>query len=174
MVGEGSYIEDSVVEKAVLIGDRVGVRRHSVVRGLTVCGNGSRYECAADFEGVAGNGTIYMHPGQCWIVTGEKCDLGAGNFFGTWRFDSDRSAYLIDGRPVRPWCDRVANASYIGDDVRTAVGVCLAPGTRVGADSLLGAGYQASGTLGPKKGYIPRQKDILECRVGFLRKSRIK
>ena len=173
VVGEDCSVEDSVIEPFVLLGNRVRVRRNAVIRGLTVCGNGSRYECAADFEGVGGNGTVYMHPGQCWIVTGEKCDLGAGNFVGTWRFDSGRSSYLIDNRSITPWIDRIANASYIGDDVRTGVGVCLAPGTRVGADTLLGPGFQAAGTLGPKRAYIPKQKDVVNCRVALVRKSRV-
>jgi NDP-sugar pyrophosphorylase family protein len=160
VVGENSYIEDSVVERGVLIGDGVGVRRHAVVRSLSVCADRSRFECAADFEGVAGPGTIYMHPGQCFIVTGRKCDLGAGNFFGTWRFDSGRSRYKIGGRLVTPGREGVANASYIGDEVRTAVGVIFMPGTRVGADSLLGAGLVAHGTYEAGYFYAPKQEII--------------
>jgi len=174
VMGENSYVEDSVVESFVLLGNGVRVRRHAVIRGLSVAGNGSRYECAADFEGVGGNGAIFMHPGQCWIVTGEHCDLGAGNWVGTWRFDSGRCSFVIHDRAVTPWCDRIANASYIGDDVRTGVGVCLAPGTRVGPDTLLGPGYQAAGTLGPKRAYLPKPQAVLQCRVGLVRKSRYK
>jgi len=168
VVGENSYIEDSVVEKGVLIGNRVGVRRHSVVRGISVCADGSRFECAADFEGVAGPGTIYMHPGQCWVVTGRKCDLGAGNFVGTWRFDSGRCEFNIGGRQVKPGKNGTANASYIGDDVRTGVGVFLTPGTRVGADSLLSIGMIAHGTYEAGYFYAPKQ-EIVKLRVGFVR-----
>lgn len=169
VVMEDSSVEDSVVEKGVLIGNRVKVRRHAMVRSLTVCGHGSRYEAAADFEGVGGNGTIYMHPGQCWIVTGERCDLGAGNFVGTWRFDSGRCTYLVGDRMVRPWCDRISNASYIGDDVRTGVGVCLAPGTRVGPNALVGPGIQGSGVMKADTAYLLKQKDIVSVRVGLVR-----
>lgn len=168
VVGENSYIEDSVVEKGVLIGNGVGVRRHSVVRSLSVCADRSRFECAADFQGVAGPGTIYMHPGQCWIVTGRKCDLGAGNFFGTWRFDSARCEFNIGGRMVKPGKNGIANASYLGDDVRTGVAVFLAPGTRVGADSLLGIGMLAHGTYDAGYFYTPKQ-EIVKLRVGFVR-----
>ena len=168
IVGENSYIEDSVVEKGVLICNGVGVRRHAVVRSLSVCADRSRFECAADFEGVAGPGTTYMHPGQCWIVTGRKCDLGAGNFFGTWRFDSGRCEYNIRGRMVRPGKEHTANATFIGDDVRTGVGVFLAPGTRVGADSLLGIGMIAHGTYDAGYFYTPKQ-EIVKLRVGFVR-----
>jgi NDP-sugar pyrophosphorylase family protein len=168
VVGENSYIEDSVVEKGVLIGSGVGVRRHAVVRSLTVCGDRSRFECAADFQGVAGPGTIWMHPGQCWVVTGRNCDFGAGNFVGTWRFDSGRCEFRISNRVVKPGKDRIANASYLGDDVRTGVGVFLAPGTRIGADSLLGIGMFGHGTYEAGYFYSPKQ-EVVKLRVGFVR-----
>ncbi len=168
VLGKGSSVEDSVVEKDVLAGDRAIIRRHAVIRGRSVLGDDTRFECAADFEGVAGKGTIYMHPGQCWIVTGQRCDLGAGNFFGTWRFDSGRCAYQIGGRMVTPKSDEIANASYIGDDVRTAIGVSFYPGTRVGANSLIGAGYVASGTMSGGFSYYIKQ-DKHKVRVGLVR-----
>jgi len=168
VVGENSYIEDSVVQQGVLIGSGVGVRRHCVIRSLTVCGDRSRFECAADFEGVAGPGTIWMHPGQCWVVTGRKCDFGAGNFVGTWRFDSGRCEFRIRNRAVKPGKNRIANASYLGDDVRTGVGVFLAPGTRIGADSLLGIGLLAHGTYEAGYFYSPKQ-EVVKLRVGFVR-----
>ncbi len=168
VVGQDSYIEDSVVEQGVLVGSGVKVRRHAVLRSGSVCGDRTRFECAADFQGVAGPRTTYMHPGQCWVVTGRRCDLGAGNFCGTWRFDSGRCAYRIRGRMVRPGKDGIANASYIGDDVRTGVGVFVAPGTRVGADSLLGIGMIAHGTYEPGYFYSPKQ-EIVKLRVGFVR-----
>jgi len=171
VVGENSYIEDSVVEQGVLIGSGVGVRRHAVVRHGTVCGDRSRFECAADFEGVAGPGTIWMHPGQCWVVTGRNCDFGAGNFVGTWRFDSGRCEFRIGNRAVKPGKNGIANASYLGDDVRTGVGVFLAPGTRVGADSLLGIGLFAHGTYEPGYFYTPKQ-EVVKLRVGFVRPHR--
>lgn len=155
--GAEGYLEDSVIEGGVLLGDRVRVRRGAVVRNGSVCGDGSRYECAADFQGVAGPGTVYMHPGQCLIVTGRKCDLGAGNFFGTWRFDSGRARYLIGGRLVTPKSDALANASYLGDEVRTAVMVSFAPGTRVGANTLIGQGIAAARDYEPGSYYRLRQ-----------------
>jgi NDP-sugar pyrophosphorylase family protein len=168
VVGENSYIEDSVVEQGVLLGSSVGVRRHAVVRHGTVCGDRSRFECAADFEGVAGPGTIWMHPGQCWVVTGRNCDFGAGNFVGTWRFDSGRCEFRIGNRAVKPGKEGIANASYLGDDVRTGVGVFLAPGTRVGADSLLSIGLFAHGTYEAGYFYSPKQ-EVVKLRVGFVR-----
>jgi NDP-sugar pyrophosphorylase family protein len=168
VLGKNSSIEDSVVEKDVLAGERVIIRRHAVIRGRSVLGDDTRFECAADFEGVAGKGTIYMHPGQCWIVTGQRCDLGAGNFFGTWRFDSGRCAYQIDGRTIIPKSEEIANASYLGDDVRTAIGVSFYPGTRIGADALIGAGYVASGTIPGGYSYYIKQ-DKHKVRVGLVR-----
>ncbi|MBN2092192.1 hypothetical protein JW964_21410, partial [candidate division KSB1 bacterium] len=96
------------------------------------------------------------------------CDLGAGNFFGTWRFDSKRCSYLIGGRSILPKSETISNASYIGDDVRTAIGVFFLPGTRVGADALISAGYIASGNMEGGYSYYwkPENKRI---RVGLVR-----
>lgn len=168
VVGKNSMVEDSIVEPNVLLGDGVVVRRNAVIRGLSVCGDRTRFECAADFEGVAGKGTIYMHPGQCWIVTGQNCDLGAGNYFGTWRFDSGRCKYVIGGRSITPKREEISNASYIGDDVRTAIGVFFLPGTRVGADSLIGAGCVAQGTMEGGFSYYVKQ-EMKQIRVGLVR-----
>jgi NDP-sugar pyrophosphorylase family protein len=168
VVGRNSSIEDSIVEPNVLVGDGVVIRRNAVIRGISVCGDRTRFECAADFEGVAGKGTIYMHPGQCWIVTGQDCDLGAGNYFGTWRFDSGRCKYVIGGRSITPKRDEISNASFIGDGVRTAIGVFFLPGTRVGADSLVGAGCVAQGTLEGGFSYYVKP-EMKRIRVGLVR-----
>ena len=170
-VGENSYLEDCVVEPNVLVGSGVVIRRNAVIRGRTVCADNTRFECGADFEGVAGNGTIYMHPGQCWVVTGEKCDLGAGNFFGTWRFDDAICTYVIDGRKVRPRCDAIGNASCLGDGCRTGVGVMVAPGTLMGPDTMVGIGVLPSGRVEAGFGYLAKQ-DVVKVRAGLLTKKK--
>ena len=167
VIGADCVIEDAVIEPDVLLGNGVVVRRHAVIRSRSVCGDNTRFECGADFEGVAGKGTIYMHPGQCWVVTGEGCDLGAGNFFGTWRFDSGICVYRIGGRNVRPKNERIGNACYLGDGSRTGVGVMFAPGTRVGADCMLGIGLLAGGVLEAGQSYLPRQ-EVTRVRTGLL------
>jgi len=161
-------VDDSLIERDVILGPKAEIRRSGIVRGRTVIGTKARVECAADVEGVAGTGTIYMHPGQCWIVTGCDCDLGAGNYFGTWRFDSKASKYLIRGRLVTPK-EPVSNATFFGDKVRSAVMVNFTPGTRVGSDTLIGPGIVATGTLEGQKGYLLKQ-NIVKVRIGLLRK----
>lgn len=163
-----SIVDDSLIERDVIIGPGAVVRRSGIVRSVTVLGGKAIVECAADVEGVAGPGTIYMHPGQCWIVTGTECDLGAGNFFGTWRFDSKASKFAIRGRQVTPK-EHVANATFFGDKVRSAVMVNFTPGTRIGSDTLIGPGVTASGTLEGGKGYLLKQ-DVVKARVGLLRR----
>jgi len=172
VTGAEGYVEDSVVEPNVVLGDRVRVRRGAVVRQGSVCGAGSRFECAADFAGVAGPGTVYMHPGQCQIVTGRNCDLGAGNWCGTWRFDSGVARFLIGGRLVRPRHAWLGNTAYLGDEVRTGIMVCFAPGTRVGADTLIGMGVAASRDLEPGTYYRLRQ-DVEALPVAQVRPRRV-
>ncbi len=163
-----SIVDDALIERDVIVGPGAVVRRSGIVRPVTVLGGNAIVECAADVEGVAGPGTIYMHPGQCWIVTGTECDLGAGNFFGTWRFDSKASKFAIRGRQVTPK-EHVANATFFGDKVRSAVMVNFTPGTRVGSDTLIGPGVMASGTLEGGKGYLLKQ-DVVKARVSLLRR----
>lgn len=170
VMGAKSSVEDSVVEPDVLVGEAAVIRRSAVIRRRSVCGDQTRFECGADFEGVAGKGSIYMHPGQCWVVTGHECDLGAGNFFGTWRFDSGRYRYKIGSRMVVPKSDLISNASFIGDRVRTAIGVSFMPGTRVGADSLIGAGYIPHGNLQGGYAYFIKQ-ETTQFDVKRLRKN---
>lgn len=163
-----SSIDNSLIERDVIIGARTCIRRFGIVRSESVVMDGSRIECAADFEGTAGPGTIFMHPSQCWIVCGRECDCGAGNFFGTWRFDSKASKFLIRGRQVTPKA-KVGNATFMGDKVRSAVMVNFTPGTRIGSDALIGPGVVASGTLEPGKAYLLKQ-DIVKARVSLLRR----
>lgn len=163
-----SSVDDSLIESNVIVGPGACVRRSGIVRSRSVLGGNARVECAADVEGVAGPGTIYMHPGQCWIVTGTDCDLGAGNFFGTWRFDSKATKYAIRGRQVTPK-EHVANATYFGDKVRSAVMVNFTPGTRIGSDALIGPGVTATGTLDGGRAYLLKQ-DIIKPRVSLVRR----
>ncbi len=164
----GASVDDSVIEKDVILGAKTEVRRKGFVRMESVVMAGSRIECAADFEGTSGPGTIFMHPSQCWICNGKACDCGAGNFFGTWRFDSKASKFLIRGRQVTPK-EKVANATFMGDHVRSAVMVNFTPGTRIGSNTLIGPGIVASGRLEAGKGYLLKQ-DIVTARVGLLRR----
>ena len=171
VMGAECYVEDAVIEPEVLLGERVRVRRGAIVRRGSVCGDGSRYEAAADFAGVAGPGTVYMHPGQCQIVTGRKCDLGAGNWVGTWRFDGEAARFAIGGRLVRPRNAGLANVAFLGDDVRTGIMVCFAPGTRVGADTIVGMGIAASRDLEPGS-YYRLNQDIERLPVTHVRPRR--
>jgi bifunctional UDP-N-acetylglucosamine pyrophosphorylase/glucosamine-1-phosphate N-acetyltransferase len=109
-----------------------------------------------------------MHPSQCWVCNGKQCDCGAGNFFGTWRFDSKASKFLIRGRQVTPK-EKVGNATFLGDKVRSAVMVNFTPGTRVGSDTLIGPGIVTSGTLEGGRAYLLKQ-DIVNARVSLLRR----
>lgn len=163
-----SSVDNSLIERDVILGTGTCVRRYGIVRAESVVMDNSRIECAADFEGTAGPGTIFMHPSQCWVVCGTECDCGAGNYFGTWRFDSKASKFLIRGRQVTPK-EKVGNATFMGDKVRSAVMVNFTPGTRIGSDVLIGPGIVASGRIEPGRGYLLKQ-DIVNARVGLLRR----
>jgi UDP-N-acetylglucosamine diphosphorylase / glucose-1-phosphate thymidylyltransferase / UDP-N-acetylgalactosamine diphosphorylase / glucosamine-1-phosphate N-acetyltransferase / galactosamine-1-phosphate N-acetyltransferase len=172
VTGTGGYIEDALVEGNALLGDHVRVRRGAFLRDRSVCGDGSRFECAADFSGVAGPSTTYMHPLQARIVTGRNCDLGAGCWVGTWRFDNEASRFKVGDRLVKPKNAGLANTVYFGDEVRSAVMVSFQPGTRVGADTLIGSGVVAGRDLEPGK-YYELKQDVEVSPVETVRPRRL-
>ncbi|MFH1740085.1 MAG: nucleotidyl transferase, partial [bacterium] len=76
--------------------------------------------------------------GEYWGVIGRSSDLGAATVCGTLRFDDQETVHRVRGRRETPRIG--ANASYLGDYVRTGVNAILMPGVKVGPYSLIGAG----------------------------------
>ena len=79
------------------------------------------------------------------FVVGSSSDLGAATVYGTLRFDDGAAHHRINGR--REHAADFANASYLGDYVRTGVNAVLMPGTKVGAHSAIGPGAIVSGDV---------------------------
>ena len=78
---------------------------------------------------------------------------------------------MIGGRLVTPKDAGLANATFIGDEVRTAIFSSFAPGTRVGTDTLIGQGVSASRDCEAGK-YYELNQDITVHDVSRVREPR--
>ncbi len=157
VVGEGSYIGPDVkikgdlwvgkntriIDGAILggktsIGDNCIIREYCRIGDHSTIGHNCVVGHCAEFEGVLMDGAYSYHYGEYWGVIGRSTDLGAATVCGTLRFDDQETAHRVRGRREIPKIG--ANASYLGDYVRTGVNAILMPGVKVGPYSLIGPG----------------------------------
>ena len=139
MVGKKTVITDGAyVCENSMIGDDCRIWRGCLVGSRTVIGHRCVVGHGAEVEGVMMDESYSYHYGEYWGILGRCCDLGAATVCGTLRFDDGETMHRIKGRKERPrWH---ANATYLGDFVRTGVNAILMPGVKVGPYSLIGAG----------------------------------
>lgn len=163
-------VEDSVVLRGVVLGRRARVRRKAIVRKDSLLMAGSLVEAGADFEGVAGPSSAFMHPLTCFVCTGRGCEVAAGNFFGFLRFDQEPASFEVRGRRIVPK-EPLGNATFLGDHVMTAVMVSATPGTRIGAGAVVGPHVIASGRMEGGFAFLPKRQ-VLKGRIDLLRGNR--
>lgn len=133
LITDGAYIGANSI-----IGDDCKIWRGCLIDSRTVIGHRCVVGHGAEFEGVMMDESYSYHYGEYWGILGRCADLGAATVCGTLRFDDGQTTHRVKGRKETPkWH---ANASYLGDFVRTGVNVILMPGVKVGAYSLVGAG----------------------------------
>lgn len=139
VVGKNTVITDGAyVCENSMIGDDCRIWRGCLVGSRTVIGHRCVVGHGAEVEGVMMDESYSYHYGEYWGILGKCCDLGAATVCGTLRFDDGETVHRIKGRKEHPrWH---ANATYLGDFVRTGVNAILMPGVKVGAYSLIGAG----------------------------------
>ncbi len=139
VVGKNTVITDGAyVCENSMIGDDCRIWRGCLVGSRTVIGHRCVVGHGAEVEGVMMDESYSYHYGEYWGILGRCCDLGAATVCGTLRFDDGETMHRIKGRKERPrWH---ANATYLGDFVRTGVNAILMPGVKVGPYSLIGAG----------------------------------
>lgn len=139
VIGDRTVVTDGAyVGSNVLIGDECKVWRGCLVGDHTVIGHRCVVGHGAEVEGLMLEESYSYHYGEFWGVMGKCCDLGAATVCGTLRFDDGQSVHRVKGRKEQPRYH--ANATYLGDYVRTGVNAILMPGVKVGAYSLIGAG----------------------------------
>lgn len=156
-LGRGSRIGRNVVIRGnVIVGDRTTIENGAIIDGNSVIGDDSLVAnyCMIDGGAVIGNrcvvnhcaelsgvimDTVYLyHYMEFYGILGSNTDLGAATVCGTLRFDDGSTVHRVKGRRETPRDH--ANATYLGDYVRTGVNAIIMPGCKVGPYSLIGPG----------------------------------
>ncbi|HOE11438.1 MAG TPA: NDP-sugar synthase [bacterium] len=138
-IGKNTQIIDgAIIYAKSSIGDNCKIREYCQIGDHTMIGHECVVGHCAEFAGVLMDGAYSYHYGEYWGVIGRSSDLGAATVCGTLRFDDQETIHRVRGRREIPTYG--ANASYLGDYVRTGVNAILMPGVKVGPYSLIGAG----------------------------------
>jgi len=138
-VGKNTRIVDgAIIGGKTSVGDNCIVREYCRIGDHSMIGHGCVVGHCAEFDGVLMDGAYSYHYGEYWGVIGRSSDLGAATVCGTLRFDDQETVHRVRGRREIPKIG--ANASYLGDFVRTGVNAILMPGVKVGPYSLIGPG----------------------------------
>ena len=139
IVGEGTHIENgAIIDGDTIIGDGCLITNYCLVDGGAVIGDGCVVNHAAELSGVIFENVYLYHYMEFYGILGSNTDLGAATVCGTLRFDDGQTSHMVQGR--REFPREHANASYLGDYVRTGVNAIIMPGRKVGAYSVVGPG----------------------------------
>lgn len=135
---DAKVIDGAILCGVASIGAGAKVHQYCQVGSGTSIGKNCVVGHCAEFAGLLMEGAYSYHYGEYWGILGRHADLGAATVCGTLRFDDQETAHRIRGRRETPQYG--ANASYLGDYVRTGVNAILMPGVKVGSCSVIGAG----------------------------------
>ena len=140
IIGNNTHLVDGpLIGDQTIIGDECSIREYCKIEPGSAIGNRCVVGHAAEFGGIMMEGAYSYHYGEYWGILGRSSDLGAATVCGTLRFDDQNTQHRIKGRRDHPGTNS-ANASYLGDFVRTGVNVILMPGVKVGPYSVIGPG----------------------------------
>lgn len=140
IIGSNTKIIDGpIIGEHCVIGDDCEVKEYSKLEEHSAIGNKCVVGHAAEFGGILMDGAYSYHYGEYWGIIGRSSDLGAATVCGTLRFDDQNTIHRVNKRR-EVTSSNSANASYLGDYVRTGVNAILMPGVKVGAYSVVGAG----------------------------------
>lgn len=188
---KGQRIEDDVdiSERAVVEGDiwiRKGTRilEGACIRGPCYVGGNSfvgnncliwNYSSLGD-NCVVGFSTEIKHSligDDCWFhmnyvgdaIIGDGCSFGAGTITANFRFDEKDVKVNVGGSMVGSGLDKFG--AVIGDDCKTGINACLAPGVKIGPHSIVGPNVNLQRDLEPgkiilidKESYVVKENKI--------------
>lgn len=146
IVGSRTSIENgAIIRGPAVIGDDCLLANYCMLDGGAVVGNNCVINHCAELSGVIMDTVYLYHYMEFYGVLGSNTDLGAATVCGTLRFDDGETFHRVKGRRELP--RNHANASYLGDYVRTGVNAIIMPGCKVGSYSLVGPGVLLSEDL---------------------------
>ena len=162
IIGDDTMIDNgAIIGKDVIIGQRCRIANNCKIGDCSTIGDDSIIDQTAELmEGVLLGKDYLYHHCEFYGLCGEKVDIGAGTICGTLRFDDGETIHMIDGRKEK--ANAYANATFLGDHVRTGVGVIFQPGKIVGVNSVIGAGVILNQNVDDNKLIYCKQELITE------------
>jgi bifunctional UDP-N-acetylglucosamine pyrophosphorylase/glucosamine-1-phosphate N-acetyltransferase len=147
-VRSGAYLEGPVH-----VGEGCDVGPNCYIRPWTSLGNGVRVGNACEIKNsIIMNGTHIGHLSYVGdSVFGEDCNLGAGTITANLRLDDCAIPVTVRDRVVDSGQRKLG--AFLGDGVKTSIGVSTMPGVRIGAGAWIGPGTIIRRDV-PEKGRI--------------------
>lgn len=140
IIGDNVVINNgAIIGENVIVGNNCRISNYCKVGDDSTIGDNSIIDQTAELlQGVLFEKVYLYHHCEFYGICGEKVDVGAGTVCGTLRFDDGETIHEVKGR--RENVLTYANATYLGDYVRTGVSVIFQPGAMVGVNSVVGSG----------------------------------
>lgn len=110
---------------------------------------------------------------DCWFhinyigdsIISDNCLFGAGTITANFRFDEKNVKLRIEGKEVDSGTDKLG--AIVGDNCKTGINACLAPGVKIGPHSIVGPNVDLQNDLKPgkiifvdKKSYVVTENRI--------------
>ena len=94
---------------------------------------------------------------DCWFhinyigdsIISDNCLFGAGTITANFRFDEKNVKLRIEGKKVDSGTDKLG--AIVGDNCKTGINACLAPGVKIGPHSIVGPNVNLQNDLKPSK-----------------------
>ncbi|MGD6806655.1 MAG: bifunctional sugar-1-phosphate nucleotidylyltransferase/acetyltransferase [Candidatus Bathyarchaeia archaeon] len=141
-VRSGAYIEGPVfIDEEADVGPNCYIRGGTSLGKKTRVGNGCEIKNSIIMDGTHIGHLSYVGDS----VFGEKCNLGAGSITANLRFDDGKIKMMIKDKVVDS--GRRKLGAILGDNVKTGIKVSFMPGTKVGANTWVGANFMVERDL---------------------------
>ncbi len=149
-VSEGAAVEGDVwIRRGARILEGTCVRGPCYIGSNSFVGNNSLIwnNSSVGDNCVVGFSTEIKHSligNDCWFhmnyvgdsIVGDGCSFGAGTITANFRFDEKRVRVNVEGKKVDSGLDKFG--AIIGDGCKTGINACLAPGVKIGPQSIVG------------------------------------
>jgi len=132
-IRSGAYLEGPV-----FVGEGSDVGPNCYLRPYTSLGRNVHVGNACEVKNsIVMDGTHVGHLSYVGdSVLGEGCNLGAGTITANLRLDDGSVKVLVKGRVVDSGLRKLG--AFLGDGVKTGIGVCIMPGVKIGAGAWIG------------------------------------
>ena len=143
-------LEGACIRGPGYIGANSFIGNNSLVWNYSSIGN----SCVVGFSTEIKNSMI---GDDCWFhinyigdsIISDNCLFGAGTITANFRFDEKNVKLRIEGKKVDSGTDKLG--VIVGDNCKTGINACLAPGVKIGPHSIVGPNVDLQNDLKPGK-----------------------